>query len=65
MNILSGPFLIPGDPGTGIDAVPPYIEPTPKPDEGDDENITVPCKALLFKTSFLSPITIKKHFFKS
>ncbi|KAG6439113.1 hypothetical protein O3G_MSEX000495, partial [Manduca sexta] len=37
------PFLIPGDPGTGIDPVPPYIEPTPKPDEPeDDENITVP-----------------------
>uniref|UniRef100_A0A2A4K9U7 Uncharacterized protein n=1 Tax=Heliothis virescens TaxID=7102 RepID=A0A2A4K9U7_HELVI len=42
-NHYGGPFLIPGDPGTGIDAVPPYIEPTPKPDgDGDEENITVP-----------------------
>ncbi|VVC98931.1 unnamed protein product [Leptidea sinapis] len=37
------PFLIPGDPGTGIDPVPPYIEPTVKPTEGEEEdNITVP-----------------------
>ncbi|CAB3249742.1 unnamed protein product [Arctia plantaginis] len=42
-NHYGGPFLIPGDPGTGIDPVPPYIEPTPKPDgSGDDDNITVP-----------------------
>ncbi|CAK1543448.1 unnamed protein product [Leptosia nina] len=40
-NHYGGPFLIPGDPGTGIDPVPPYIEPTLKPD-GDEENITVP-----------------------
>ncbi|XP_013191655.2 uncharacterized protein LOC106135815 [Amyelois transitella] len=40
-NHYGGPFLIPGDPGTGIDPVPPYVEPTPKPDE-DDDNITTP-----------------------
>lgn len=45
--MFAGPFLVPGDPGTGIDPVPPYIEPTPKP-EGDqeEENITVPCKLI-------------------
>ncbi|XP_039746741.1 uncharacterized protein LOC120624323 isoform X3 [Pararge aegeria] len=41
-NHYGGPFLIPGDPGTGIDPVPPYIEPTPKPEEEDVDNITVP-----------------------
>ncbi|CAH0596969.1 unnamed protein product [Chrysodeixis includens] len=42
-NHYGGPFLIPGDPGTGIDPVPPYIEPTPKPDgDGGEDNITVP-----------------------
>ncbi|CAH0717867.1 unnamed protein product, partial [Brenthis ino] len=41
--ISQGPFLIPGDPGTGIDPVPPYIETTPKPEEPDEEeNVTVP-----------------------
>ena len=45
--IKSGPFLIPGDPGTGIDPVPPYIETTPKPEEPEEENVTVPCKAII------------------
>lgn len=45
VNNITGPFLIPGDPPRGIELIPPYIEPTPKPDEPEeDNNITVPCK---------------------
>ncbi|KAJ2941333.1 hypothetical protein O0L34_g3533 [Tuta absoluta] len=40
-NHYGGPFLVPGDPGDDRNIVVPFVEPTPKPDE-DDDNITVP-----------------------
>ncbi|KPJ04164.1 hypothetical protein RR46_07923 [Papilio xuthus] len=59
-NHYGGPFLIPGDPGTGIDPIPPYIEPTPTPDIVDeDENITVPFK--IVAKNFLFVINFGKN----
>ncbi|XP_063369658.1 uncharacterized protein LOC134657993 [Cydia amplana] len=41
-NHYGGPFLIPGDPGSGIDPVPPYVETSTKPAEVEEPNVTIP-----------------------